>query len=161
MRFLVFNVVVAAALVYLFTADRADIHAAADKAYGVAETVRAKAGGMVASLRDGAAEIEEIEDPVPDVPEIAASAKPTPASVAARPAPPEPPAAPPPPPEPELVPAATPEVAARRAEVLAVSPVRTEVRPADEGAPAAIDRRRDLHRLAEEMELFSAEAASR
>jgi len=160
MRFLVFNIVVAAALVYLFTADRADIHAAADKAYGVAETVRTKAGDVVASLRDRPAEVERVEAAVPDAPEIAFPAEPEPAPVAANPAPPEPPAAPPLP-EPELVPAVTPEVAARRAEVLAEGPVRGEIAPADERAATAIDRRRDLHRLAEEMELFSAEAASR
>jgi len=157
MRFLVFNIVVAAALVYLFTADRADIHAAADKAYGVAETVRTKAEDVVASLRDRPI---AVETEVPEEREIAAPTEPKPAPVAAKPSTTEPPAVPPLP-EPELVPAVTPEVAARRAEVLAEGPVRGETRPADVGAVTAIDRRRDLHRLAEEMELFSAEAASR
>jgi len=160
MRFLVFNIVVAAALVYLFTADRADIHAAADKAYGVAETVRTKAEDVVASLRDRPDQIEEVEAVASETPAIAVPSNPKPARVAANPATPEPPAAPPLP-EPELVPAVTPEVAARRAEVLANGPVSGETHPAEEGAVTAIDRWRDLHRLAEEMELFSAEAASR
>ena len=95
MRFLVFNIVVAAALVYLFTADRADIHAAADKAYGVAETVRTKAEDVVASLRDRPDQIEEVEAVASETPAIAVPSNPKPARVAANPATPDPPAAPP------------------------------------------------------------------
>lgn len=42
MRFLVFNLVVAAALIYLFAADRQELRAAADQSHGLAQDVKSK-----------------------------------------------------------------------------------------------------------------------
>ena len=47
MKFLLFNLVVAGALVYLFTADRADVHMAADKVYEAAGDIKSVARNAV------------------------------------------------------------------------------------------------------------------
>ena len=51
MKFLLFNLVVAGALVYLFTADRADVHMAADKVYEAADEIKAVARNAVGKGR--------------------------------------------------------------------------------------------------------------
>jgi hypothetical protein len=47
MKFLLFNLVVAGALVYLFTADRADVHMAADRVYETADEIKSVARNAV------------------------------------------------------------------------------------------------------------------
>lgn len=182
MRFLLFNIVVAGALVFLFASDKADLHAAADRAHDAANGLKTRAFEVI-----GARE--------PTTP--AAKAKPKPAAEpaktlgkapAAREAPltkaaasktatesseetfsrnkPLAPAAaavrevqvatrqli-----EPQTAKPLAPEVAQRREEVLAEGIVGGPVTGNGKFMPAST-RKRDLMLLSEEMELFSAKA---
>ena len=47
MRFLLFNIVVADALIFLFTSDKAELHAATDRAHDDANGIKCKAFEMI------------------------------------------------------------------------------------------------------------------
>jgi hypothetical protein len=171
MRFLLFNVVVAVALVFLFTSDKADLHAAADRAHDAATDLKTKAFEVIgAQNAPKPAPIPSSTKPVEKKVVIAATpeqispvAKPQVKSqpgsaaaeavkevqVATR----------------KLVPPLPPEVEKRRTEVLAEGIVGGKV-SGKTGSDAskfmtASDRKRDLMLLSEEMELFSARSISR
>ena len=185
MRFLLFNIVVAGALVFLFTSDKADLHAAADRAHDAANDIKSKAFEVIGTKETTPAKpaIKPVANPEPVKPAKAApaaaetrtAAKPTPATEPAseetfsqnKP----------------LAPAAADavrevqvatrklvkpipvetlpqEVEQRREEVLAEGIVGDPVSEAQKFMPAST-RKRDLMLLSEEMELFSAKAISR
>lgn len=157
MKFLMFNLVVAAALVFLFAGDKGDLAAIAGKAERAVEQIKTKA-----------VEVIKPAEEVSQKPVSAPAAAPVPAiEKKAPPAPKPPPVAKaetaPPVPEKTVAartpqPPLPPEVKKRRAEVLN-----------DAGAPApkagkfmsSGDRKRELLMLSEEMELFSAKAIAR
>lgn len=175
MRFLLFNVVVAVALVFLFAGDKADIHAAADRAHDVASDLKAKAYEVIGAQKApkatpspakpverktvAAAPAEKAPEKIPAAAERVPSPEPQPGTAAAE-AVKEVQVA-----TRKLVPPLPPEVEKRRAEVLAEGIVGGKV-SAKTGAGAAkfmtaSDRKRDLMLLSEEMELFSARSISR
>lgn len=170
MRFLLFNIVVAGALIFLFTGDKADLHAAADRAHDAAAGLKARAFEVIGAQKTGtkASSAEPVEkkivvavppeeDPAPAAVKPAAEPKPGTAAaeavkevqLATR----------------KLVPPLPPEVEKRREEVLAEGIVGGSV--SDSGTSdkqkfmTASDRKRDLMLLSEEMELFSAKSISR
>lgn len=184
MRFLLFNIVVAGALVFLFTSDRADLHAAADRAHDAASDIKSKAfeviGAKTAAPRE-APEARPAAKPavpakVPAKPVESRSAAASPASEAtySQNKPLAPAAADavrevqvatrqlvdPAPAPAQAIKALPPEVAQRREEVLAEGIVGEPVTEAQKFMPAST-RKRDLMLLSEEMELFSAKAISR
>lgn len=178
MRFLLFNIVVAGALIFLFTGDKADLHAAADRAHDAATDIKAKAFKVIGAKKAPA--VTEAPKAVVD----AAPAKPiatktitaepgVPANTtsASRP-------------EPgtaaaeavkevqvatrRLVKPLPPEVKKRREEVLSEGIVggKSRVSTAPAGSDTqkfmtSSDRKRDLMLLSEEMELFSAKSIAR
>lgn len=171
MKFLAFNIAVAAALVFLFTANRGEVELAAGRLHDAAGEAKAIAERAVdrgrALLDENANSVPQARSAVvaPVKPPSTPSSPPPPvAEPEYHPAPiPEPPvttattAAPPP------KPALSPEVARRRAEVLG---------GADSAAPApaprpgkqlmtAEQRHRELMLLSEEMELLYARKVSR
>jgi hypothetical protein len=189
MKFLIFNLAVAAALVFLFAADRGEVQR-------VAGQVRDAVGGVKdyarKALDDGKAALGGTV--VPEPPEAAAPLPveaPADARAEARPVAPQPPeaaprgrSAPPRPPAPprtavavappgDAIPPAPPgldpAVAQRRKEVLE-GIVSADPAPASSPAPAlregtrlmsAADRRKELLSLAEEMELLYARSVGR
>lgn len=177
MRFLIFNAVVALALLYLFTGDRGP-EEKAKVALGSVKTFASKAVDDVRQRLDEpkalvrkAAAPKPAPKPVPEKkPEpVAKPAPPTPverqAEVLPPPAPAPMPSVPSAPVETVTVakidtPEPAPEVAKRRAEVLAESapPADTDNRAVEIGGGHLMspeDRRKALLRLAEDMELFS------
>lgn len=189
MRFLLFNIVVAGALVFLFTSDKADLHAAADRAHNAASDIKSKAFEVIGADTIGAKEtvkprpvikaapVTRPKTPAETAPASAETRSTTAATAATemreetfsqnKP----------------LAPAAAeavrevqvatrklvaprpakplaPEVQQRREEVLAEGIVGKPVTEAQKYMPAAT-RKRDLMLLSEEMELFSAKAISR
>lgn len=185
MRFLLFNIVVAGALVFLFTSDRADLHAAADRAHAAANDIKSKAFEAIGAeqtakppRKSETAPVAEAVEPPATVP---AQTEALPATAKAEAAPakteetfsqnrPLAPAAADAVREVQiatrkLVEPLTQEklpahVAQRRAEVLAEGIVGAPDRAEQKFMPAAT-RKRDLMLLSEEMELFSARAISR
>jgi hypothetical protein len=173
MKFLLFNLVVAGALVYLFTADRADVQAAADRVYETAGDIKAVARSAVGKGR----ELLRGDD--------TASSRPNPPPRVANQPPPriEPPAAPyaapaAPPVAPPVDRVAreisrlpvSPEVARRRDEVLGTVPPTPTQAPAPAPTPeikrgeklmSPSQRQKELFALAEEMELFYARRTGR
>lgn len=179
MKFLVFNLAVAAALVFLFTADRGDVQKMAGQVHDAAADVKAYAKR---TLNKG----EKMLEPVPAA--SSTTTEPERQAAPAKPAPVHPPKqtneTPPtvsPSPVPrqarriaEAAPAASipslkPDVAKRRQEVLdglpPAAPATTKgASPKlQEGARlmTAADRRKELLSLAEEMELLYARSISR
>ena len=177
MRFLLFNVVVAAALVFLFASDKADLHAAADRAHDAASGLKSKAFEVIGAR------------PAPAIqPTPKPASQPAPANVAVRKTvvatPLQTPAAGVQPAEKstsaitaadavkevqvatrKLVPPLPPAVEKRREEILAEGVVGGKVSAAGGGDKqnfmTASDRKRDLMLLSEEMELFSAKSIAR
>lgn len=181
MRFLLFNIVVAGALIFLFTSDKADLHAAADRAHDAASDIKSKAFEVIGAKE--AAEPQPVFKPAPVTePEKPALKRTVPAEVRSptvalatteetfsQNKPLAPAAAeavrevqvatrklvkPLPP---VNIPAA---VEQRREEVLAEGIVGEPVTEAQKFMPAST-RKRDLMLLSEEMELFSAKSISR
>jgi hypothetical protein len=161
MKFLMFNLVVAGALVYLFTADRADVHAAADRVYETADEIKSVARNAVGKGR----RLLQGDE--------AAPARPIPSAPQARPQIqqiPVPKAAPVPPPVKQVarrgsIPNLSPEVIRRRDEVLGnVSPSREQAAIPEikkgENFMSAAQRQKELFSLAEEMELLYARKIS-
>lgn len=140
MKFLAFNLVVAAALVYLVAGDQSGKSTVSDNAVKAVSEVKQIARNAVTAGKDFVSKAPVV------------TAKPAPASVEAK-------VTPPPAPAPKLA----PEVEKRRAVVLeerAVAvrnpkPVPTVVTSTND------DRRQQLLKLAEQMELFHIEAVSR
>jgi outer membrane biosynthesis protein TonB len=169
MRFLLFNVVVAVALVFLFAGDKADIHAAADRAHDAATDMKAKAFEVIGAQNAPKA-TPQPSKPVEQKTAAATPPEKTPTTAERTPKP-----------QPgtaaaeavkevqvatrKLVPPLPPEVEKRRAEVLAEGIVGGKVSgKTDSGTSkfmTASDRKRDLMLLSEEMELFSARSISR
>ena len=162
MKFLLFNVVVAGALVFLFAGDRADVGASvaalSDKAAeAVAETRSVPAGRApepeaVAPPAKTRVPVVQPAAKAPEAPEAPALPEPAPRRVAS--------AAPP------KAPDLPPDVAERREKVLGDllqdgtgAETVVEVDPKKFMSPE--QRRRDLILLSEEMELFSADTLSR
>ena len=167
MKFLLFNLAVIAALVFLFNPDKADFRALADRAYETVGIARDGAEQVLEKANQkalGALEKRVVEParkkpepkPVAPAPKKQAVAKaPAPteesapavtarkAAVPVNTAPPVAAAA-----EPKLDPA----VAQRRAEVLGLD--APAAGPAEEKLMSPDQRRRELFSLAEEMELF-------
>lgn len=166
MKFLIFNIVVAAALVFLFAGDKGDLTAIAGKTEKLVSDIKSKAVEAVAPPRSEelpatpastplpkpAVAPAAADTPTPKLPE--AKAAPLPAKAAAKPLPttniadrtPKPPL--------------SPDVAKRRAVVLDDSATVVSEGTAEKFMPADI-RKRELMLLSEEMELFSAKAISR
>ena len=168
MKFLLFNLVVAGALVYLFTADRADVHMAADKVYEAAGDIKSVARNAVGKGRkllrgdDAApAPLPVAPKPLPKteqkpVPKVSPAPPPVKRLVRSAPAPVV---------SPKVVPTLPPEVAHRRAEVLGTAPPKPAPRPIaeikqGEGFMSPAERRKELFSLAEEMELLYARKIS-
>lgn len=190
MRFLLFNIVVAGALVFLFTSDREELHAAADRAHDAASEVKSKAfeviGGKTVTPRKtpeappAAKPAIPAKLPVKSVETRAAAAAPAEAEETFSQNKPLAPAAAdavrevqvatrqlvaPAPAKVQtgkalIVKELPPEVAQRREEVLAEGIVGDPVSEAQKFMPPST-RKRDLMLLSEEMELFSARAISR
>jgi hypothetical protein len=162
MKFLMFNLVVAGALVYLFTADRADVHAAADRVYETADGIKSAARDAVGKGRellqgDQAAESrpapspKPIQKPAPEASPVAPTVKQVAQSNIPRPVP--------------------PEVARRRDEVMGTA-LAAPVARAAPGQPnipelkqgekfmSPAQRQKELFSLAEEMELLYARKIS-
>lgn len=167
MKFLLFNVAVIAALVFLFNPDKADFRALADRAYETVGIARDGAEQVMEKVAEKteAAPKKRVAEPAQKKPEpkpVAPAPKkqaiaiaPVPieeatpavtaykAAVPVKTAPPVAAAA-----EPKLDPA----VAQRRAEVLGLD--APAAGPAEERLMSPDQRRRELFSLAEEMELF-------
>lgn len=162
MRFLLFNIVVAGALVFLFASDRADLHAAADRAHDAARDLKSTAFGET----EPAAPEETVKpEPAPDPAKTAEKTEGTfaenkPLAPAAADAVHEVQVATRKLLDPLPTSPLPPEVAQRREEVLAEGIVGGPVAGNGKFMPASI-RKRDLMLLSEEMELFSARAISR
>jgi hypothetical protein len=176
MKFLVFNLAVTAALVFLFTADRGDVQKMAGQVHDAAADVKAYAQR---TLNSGKKKLDTSEGSAATAP---APIQQTSPATPARPVPEVDPAparkTPPPaaaPPQPlrtadvatkskqESDATLKPEVAQRRQEILdGVAPAAQEPRLKD-GAKlmSATDRRKELLSLAEEMELLYARSISR
>jgi hypothetical protein len=183
MKYLLFNVAVAAALVFLFTADRGEVQKIAGQVHDAAGDMKDYANKMLRTSQDqpvrDAVKTERKPQPAPLLPAATPSATPS----ATRPEPPsEPPSQPaiprqlakPIPAIPEIGSETSktaavdlnPEIARRRQEVLDGIDTASAV----DGAPAlkegthlmtASQRRKELLSLAEEMELLYARSISR
>ena len=156
MKFLMFNLVVAGALVYLFTADRADVHAAADRVYETADGIKSVARDAVGKGRellqgDQAAESrprpapKPVQNPRPAAAPVAPPVKQVARSIVPRPV--------------------SPEVARRRDEVMGTAPVDFGPGPIPqikqgEKFMSPAQRQKELFSLAEEMELLYARKIS-
>lgn len=171
MKFLLFNLAVIAALVFLFNPDKADFHALADRAYetvGLAKVSAEKVAKKVAEKAGPDTQSQTVE-PAPEKPEpkpAAPTAKKKSVAEAPEPAPVTPIAPPPAQSVPQPAapaeaapaiaarpePALDPAVAQRRAEVLGLN--APAAGPAEEKLMSPEQRRRELFSLAEEMELF-------
>lgn len=158
MKFLVFNLAVAAALVYLLTAKSGDIEQVAGSLHQATNEVKSLAKR---SVKMGERRLKNVMSN--DTPESATNRKAiavTPADGQTEPgsiddAEPNPAAAKPP----EAAPAtlgASPETAQRRQEVLAGVPASPQipVLKSGETTMSRADRRKELEALAEEMDLF-------
>lgn len=179
MRFLIFNVVVAGALIFLFAGDKADLHVAADRAHAAATDLKTKAFEVIGAKRAPVppAAAKPASRPVPVEPaekkavaaNIGKNAKPPVAETHDDPAPGtaaadavrEVQVA-----TRKLVPPLSPAVAKRRAEVLAEGTVGRKSSTVGDNTGkqkfmAASERKRDLMLLSEEMELFSARSIGR
>jgi hypothetical protein len=179
MKFLAFNLAVGLALIFLFTADKGDVHKAVDRAHDLAadmkklaketvgsKTVQTDAPAKIAAVAP-ALEVKipaKIEAPAKAVPIAPVLPKKQVVS-----APPAPPAVVPPSALPSRKKAGgapsilDPAVAKRRAEVLNDNPTPdpTPVLKKGDRLMSASDRRRELLALAEEMELLYAKSVSR
>ncbi|MFT5487381.1 MAG: hypothetical protein ACI9JL_002657 [Paracoccaceae bacterium] len=181
MRFLLFNIVVAGALAFLFTSDKADLQAAADRAHDAASDIKSKAFEVIGAKET--AKSQPVFKPAPGTgPVKPVEKKPVIAGVRSATATPvkteetfsqNKPLAPAAaeavrevqvatrklvkPLPPANLPTA---VAQRREEVLAEGIVGEPVTEAQKFMPAST-RKRDLMLLSEEMELFSAKSISR
>lgn len=165
MRFLLFNIVVAGALVFLFTSDRADLHAAADRAHDVASDMKSRAFGAIGANERPAPEVAVKPDPAAEPAKPAEKTEETfarnkPLAPAAADAVREVQIATRELVEPQPAKPLAPEVAQRREEVLAEGIVGGPVAGSGKFMPAST-RKRDLMLLSEEMELFSAKAIGR
>ena len=165
MRFLLFNIVVAGALVFLFTSDRADLHAAADRTHDAATDLKSRAFEVIGAKEPKPSEATVEPDPAAEpaktpekTEETFAQNKPLAPTaadavreiqVATRKLAEPPPANP-----------LAPAVVQRREEVLAEGVVGGPVTGNGKFMPPST-RKRDLMLLSEEMELFSAKAISR
>lgn len=168
MRFLLFNIVVAGALIFLFAGDKDDLHAAADRAHDAATGLKAKAFEIIGAKKTPSVEKTPKTATRPATATTGEKPKSAPANpaenphagtaaadavkevrVATR----------------KLVPPLPKEVAMRREEVLSEGIVGENVSAIDESVKqrfmAASDRKRDLMLLSEEMELFSARSIGR
>jgi len=175
MRFLLFNIVVAGALIFLFTSDKAELHAAADRAHDAANGIKSKAFEVI-----GTQQTAKPVETAPATSETASNEAPADTATAEteetfslnKPLPPvaadavrevqvatrklvEPQAI-----RPQPVKPLPPEVEQRREEVLAEGIIGEPATEAQKYMPPST-RKRDLMLLSEEMELFSAEAISR
>ena len=185
MKFIAFNLIVGAALIYLFSADRADLQALTDKTYDMGQEVRQKVndltGGPDEAPKPAPQKIVKTEPPAPQP--VKAE---EPSIQAEKPEPPRAPAAPEAPqkagrkapvqvaqkpqskPRPVSKQIASaddlpPEVLKRRNEILEPNQAqaKTQPQPVREPNPADTarnsERRDHLLRLAEDMELYSLE----
>jgi pyruvate/2-oxoglutarate dehydrogenase complex dihydrolipoamide acyltransferase (E2) component len=182
MRFLLFNIVVAGALVFLFTSDKADLHAAADRAHDAANDIKSKAFEVIGAQQTAKPQPTIKQAPVTEPAQPAQPAEKAHAETATaetedtfsqnKPLAPaaakavrevqvatrklvEPQAS-----KRQTVKPLQPEVEQRREEILAEGIVGEPATEAQKYMPAST-RKRDLMLLSEEMELFSAEAISR
>jgi hypothetical protein len=175
MRFLIFNLVVVAALLYLFAGGRPMSGPDEDGVFSAAQETVAAGRKAVASAVDrlmlrGATRSGTPADAAP----AGATSDATSGAVSdAGPADARPTLTPPPPsvisppgassarviPKPTAPPGSQPKVRQRRAEVLAHGPVATLETPPDYMTPS--QRRRELHALSDEMELLFASSRAR
>ena len=166
MKFLIFNIVVAAALVFLFAGDKGDLTAIAGETERLVADIKSKA---VEAIDAKSPEPPPVKQPAVSPPKPAVEPAATEAPVPTSPAPaaksaPVKPAGHPLPavdvadrsPTPPL----PPDVAKRRAEVLNAGDAVVSEGTVEKFMPADI-RKRELMLLSEEMELFSARAISR
>ena len=181
MRFLLFNIVVAGALVFLFSSDRADLHAAADRAHDAANGIKSKAFEVIGAgetVKPGSTVIP-VRVTEPAKPVVQKQAITETGSATATPKTPEEtfsqnkPLAPAAADairevqvatrnlvKPAPVKSLPPEVEQRREEVLAEGIIGGTATGSDKFMSAST-RKRDLMLLSEEMELFSARSISR
>ena len=164
MRFLLFNIVVAGALVFLFSSDRADLHAAADRAHDVATDLKSRAFEVIGAKEPATPEAAVKPDLAPDSVKTSEKTEETfaqnkPLAPAAADAVREVQVATRKLVEPQTAKPLAPEVAQRREEVLAEGVVGGPVTGNGKFMPPST-RKRDLMLLSEEMELFSAKAIS-
>lgn len=189
MRFLLFNIVVAGALVFLFTSDKADLHAAADRAHDAANGIKSKAFEVIGAQQTAKpqpvvkqAPVTEPAQPVERAPAETATAESEDTFSQNKPLAPaaadavrevqiatrklvkrqtrKPLTIRPQAIRPQAVKQLPPEVEQRREEILAEGIVGEPATEAQKYMPPST-RKRDLMLLSEEMELFSAEAISR
>lgn len=150
MKFLIFNLTVAAALFYLINADRTEFQVAAGRVHDAAGEIKSMAVRAVDKGRD-------MLDRPPPQPSPAAAPRPVPVRETAVKAPTMAPPAPNPPAAP------TPAVAQRRDEILNGVETGRQQLSLKDGARMMTpqQRRRELFSLAEEMELLYARTVSR
>ena len=163
MKFLIFNIVVAGALIFLFAGNKGDLTAVAQKAEQVVSKIKTEAVEAVGPKPETPPPAKPVTPSVNVTKPAAAPVDASP-SVAKPKAPASEPAAQPLPsvtiadrtPKAPLPPA----VAKRRAEVLDEGATVVSEGSAEKFMPAEI-RKRELMLLSEKMEMFSAEAISR
>jgi len=154
MKFLVFNLIVGAALVYLFSGAKGDLENLKEKAFLSIETLNAKAEKIVPQPQEQTKTSPAIE-PEPQA-IVQAQVQPQPQFAPPLPDPVEIPVLK----IPEMSPLTIePEVAKRQKEVLEVPALSFSVEPKNDYMSPK-DRRRALMQLAEDMEYFSAKAMS-
>jgi hypothetical protein len=179
MKFLAFNLAVGLALIFLFTADKGDVHKAVDRAHDLAadmkklaketvgdETARPNTPTKIVPI----APVQQVKAPakIETLAKAVTIAPVTPKKQAVS-TPPAPPAVAPPSALPSLKraggapPNLAPAVAKRRAEVLNDNPTPdpTPILKKGDKLMSTSDRRRELLSLAEEMELLYAKSVSR
>ncbi len=171
MKFLIFNLTVAAALFYLVTADRAEFQAAAGRVHDVAGEIKSMAEDAVDKGRKVLDEKTSRAEPAPAMMPVETAEKQPQARTPAEPPPPAPEAAP------EIAVAKAPVAAAPVAVAIVTDPAVAKRRDEILGGVAAEEpgfalkegarmmtpaqRRRELFNLAEEMELLYARTVSR
>ena len=146
MKFLIFNLIVGFAPIYLFSGEGVDFQAVPKKAMAATDTIKSK----LMALTDIPKKPKEDTSPKAPAPVAISLDKPEPA------------------PEPALKLAETkpieldPAISERRNEVLeSAVPLPSEFAAQDKGLVFRQDRQKALIQLAEDMEFFSAEAMSR
>lgn len=159
MKFLIFNLTVAAALFYLISADRAEFQVAAGRVHDAAGEIKSMAERAVDKGRNMLDQSQSQPQPSPVAAPRAAVETPVEAPTVKAPT------MPPPAPKPALAkPAApTPAVARRRDEILNGVETGGQKLSLEAGARMMTpqQRRRELFSLAEEMELLYARTISR
>jgi hypothetical protein len=146
MKFLVFNLIVAVALIYLFSDKEGGINAIGEKTFDVVDSIKSKTESIASSTIKEQAPAPKVPPPlIPQANIVLESAKPVSVPVL---------------PIPKIQPfELDPIISGRRDEIMETSSKPTPG-PEDNAFMTRQERRQALMKLAEDMEYFSAEAIS-